>query len=258
MTNELYWEKDGATASIIINRPHKKNAFSLDMFRKLPILIEEIENDPTIRVLIIKGVDETSFAAGADISEFLELRFSEKKANEYNIITLQSIDRLYRCDIPTIAQIQGLAIGGGLELALACDFRIAAENSLLGITASKLGIVYNLSSTKRLLDVIGASKTKELLFTGKLLSASEGKEIGLVDYVYHSPDIHSETQKFALSIAERSSVSTTGIKKVVQAILDGEQEENEYIAQLILDSFHSDDYKEGIAAFLEKRKPKFV
>ncbi|WP_163099924.1 enoyl-CoA hydratase/isomerase family protein [Peribacillus alkalitolerans] len=258
MTTELYWKKDGATASLIINRPHKKNAFSLEMFQQLSILIEEIENDPTIKVLIIRGVDDSAFAAGADITEFLEIRLSAQKAKEYNDITLHSIDRLYRCRIPTIALIQSLAIGGGLELALACDFRIASNDSLLGITASKLGIVYNLTSTKRLLDVIGPSKTKELLFTGKLISASEGKEIGLIDYVYKANDIQRETELFAQTISERSSVSTTGIKKVIQAILDGEQEENDYISQLILDSFSSDDYKEGIAAFLEKRKPKFV
>lgn len=257
MANELYVKKDGAIASLIINRPEKKNAFTLAMFEQLSFLLDEAENDPSIKVLLVLGVDETAFAAGADISEFLDNRISVEKVKLYNDKALEGIDKLTRFSKPTIAIIRAFAVGGGLELANACDFRFASEDSRLGITASRLGIVYNLASTKRLLDIVGSAKTKELLYTGKLINAAEAKNIGLVDYVYSGVTILDEVLKFAQQITERSSVAVTGIKKVIRSILDGATEEDESISQLILESFHSDDYREGIQAFLEKRKPLF-
>jgi enoyl-CoA hydratase len=257
MSDELYVEKDGAIASLIINRPEKRNAFSLAMFEKLAILIEEVENDPTVKVLIVRGVDETAFASGADISEFLDNRFSVEKAKTYNDKALKAIGTLQRFSKPSIAVIQAFAVGGGLEIANACDFRFASEDSRLGITASKIGIVYNLASTKRLLDIVGQAKTKELLYTGKLISANEGKNIGLLDYVYSSEVVLEEALQFARQISERSTVATTGMKQVIQAILDGATEEDEDLSQVILESFYSEDYKEGIQAFLEKRNPQF-
>lgn len=257
MSNELYVEKAGAIASLIINRPEKRNAFTLAMFKKLPSLLEEVESDPSIKVLLVRGVDDTAFAAGADISEFLDNRFSVEKAKRYNDKALEGIDKLTRFSKPTIAVIRAFAVGGGLELANACDFRFASDDSRLGITASRLGIVYNLTSTKRLLDLVGPSKTKELLFTGKLINALVAKEIGLLHYIYPGEAVLNEAIQFALQITERSSVSNIGIKKVIRAILDGATEEDDSISQLILESFHSEDYKEGIQAFLEKRKPQF-
>ncbi|MFD2445427.1 enoyl-CoA hydratase/isomerase family protein [Bacillus sp. CGMCC 1.16607] len=257
MPKELYIEKTGSIATLIINRPDKKNAFTLAMFEKLPILIEEVEQDSSIKVLIIKGIDQTAFSAGADITEFLENRFSEKKAKEYNDKALYAVDRLYRFSKPTIAVIQRLAVGGGLELSLACDFRFASDDSLLGIQAAKLGFIYNLTSTKRLLDTVGPSKTKELLFSANLVDAKEALRIGLIDYVQSSDEIQGQALQLAEQLAERSTVSTTGMKKVIQSILDGAIEEDEAISSLILKSFHSEDYKDGIQAFLEERKPQF-
>lgn len=258
MSDELYVEKDGAIATLIINRPEKRNAFSLVMFEKFASLIDDVENDASVKVLIVRGVDETAFAAGADISEFLDNRFSVEKAKAYNEKALKAIGTLQRFSKPSIAVIQAFAVGGGLEMANACDFRFAADNSRLGITASRIGIVYNLASTKRLLDIVGQAKTKELLYTGKLISAYEAKSIGLIDYVYSSEAVLEEAQAFAKQISERSTVATTGMKQVIQSILDGATEEDENLSRLILDSFYSNDYKEGIHAFLEKRKPQFT
>jgi enoyl-CoA hydratase len=257
MSNELYIEKNGAIATMVINRPQKKNAFTLAMFKELGVLLDELEADRNIKVLVVRGVDETAFSAGADISEFLEVRFSAEKAKKYNDFALESIEKLYRFSKPTIALIQGLAIGGGLELASSCDFRFAAENSKLGITAANMGIVYNLTSTKRLYNLIGLSKTKELLYTAKLISANEGKKIGLIDYVYSSEEIEEKCFEFARQIIQKSSVAISGMKKVIQSMIDGENEESEAISEIILASYCSDDYKEGIQAFMEKRKPNF-
>ncbi|WP_144513132.1 enoyl-CoA hydratase/isomerase family protein [Bacillus sp. FJAT-22090] len=257
MTNDLYVEKNGAIATLIFNRAEKKNSFSLAMFKQLGEILETLESDQHTKVLILKGVDETAFSSGADISEFLENRFSAQKAKEYNDATLKSIEKLYRFPKPTIALIKTLAIGGGLELANSCDFRFATAGSKLGITAANIGIIYNLTSTKRLVNLIGPSKAKELLYTAKLIQAEEGKEIGLIDYVYSEHEIEERCKEFAEQIIQKSSIANNGIKQVIQSIIDGENEETEEIEQLILDSFSSDDYKEGIAAFLEKRKPNF-
>ena len=258
MTNLLYVERSESIATLVFNRSDKKNSFSLAMFKQLGELLTELEKDSKVKLLILKGVDETAFSSGADITEFLENRFSAQKAKDYNDATLESIEKLYRFPKPTIALIKTLAIGGGLELANSCDFRFASSDSKLGITAANIGIIYNLVSTKRLVNLIGPTKAKELLYTAKLITAEEGKEIGLVDYIYPLGEIEEKCLEFARQIIRKSSVANNGIKQVIQAIIDGDTEETEEIEKLILESFSSDDYKEGIEAFLEKRKPNFA
>lgn len=258
MTNLLYVERSESIATLVFNRSEKKNSFSLAMFKQLGELLTELEKDSKVKLLILKGVDETAFSSGADITEFLENRFSAQKAKDYNDATLESIEKLYRFPKPTIALIKTLAIGGGLELANSCDFRFASSDSKLGITAANIGIIYNLVSTKRLVNLIGPTKAKELLYTAKLITAEEGKEIGLVDYIYPLGEIEEKCLEFARQIIRKSSVANNGIKQVIQAIIDGDTEETEEIEKLILESFSSDDYKEGIEAFLEKRKPNFA
>ncbi|MFC4022371.1 enoyl-CoA hydratase/isomerase family protein [Oceanobacillus longus] len=258
MSHELYIEKDGAIATIIINRPQKKNCFNLAMFQRLEELLDDLKQDETIKLLIVRGVDETAFSAGADISEFLEVRLHAKKAKAYNDFALGAIEKLYRFPRPTIALIQTLAIGGGLELANACDFRFATSGSKVGITSANIGIVYNLASTKRLYNLIGPSKTKELLYTAELLTAEEAQAIGLIDYIYSQEEIEGKVLAFANRILSKSPVANSGIKQVIQAITDGENTESDAISDLILESYSSDDYTEGIQAFLEKRKPNFL
>ncbi|QEY19792.1 enoyl-CoA hydratase [Psychrobacillus sp. AK 1817] len=258
MTNQLHIERNGPIATLVFNRAEKKNSFSLAMFKQLGQILEKLEKDTSIKLLILKGVDETSFSSGADITEFLENRFSAEKAKAYNDLTLESVEKLYRFPKPTIALIKTLAIGGGLELANSCDFRFASAGSKLGITAANIGIIYNLTSTKRLVNLIGPSKAKELLYTAKLISAEEGQEIGLIDYVFPMEEVEEECLIFANKIVSKSSTANNGIKQVIQSILDGENEETLEIEQLILDSFSSKDYTEGIQAFLEKRKPNFT
>lgn len=257
MGNELYLEKDGTIGTIIIDRADQRNAFSLDMFKQLPKLLAEAAEDSSIRVLILKGVDNRAFSAGADIKEFMDNRLSQQKAKNYNDHALEAIEQLYRFPKPTIALIRKLAIGGGLELAMSCDFRIASSDSKFGITAARLGIIYNLRSTKRLMNVIGPVKTKELLYTGKLINAEEAKELGIVQQLHDGDEANKAAVDFAQELAAASASAMHGNKKVIQAIIDGDQSENDEIASLILDSFESDDYQEGIAAFLEKRPANF-
>ncbi|WP_033542941.1 enoyl-CoA hydratase/isomerase family protein [Planococcus sp. CAU13] len=258
MQKELYLEKDGAIATIVINRADQRNAFSLDMFKLLPSLLTEAADDPAVRVLIVKGVDDRAFSTGADIKEFMDNRLSQSKAKNYNDHALAAIEQLYRFPKPTIALIRKLAIGGGLELAMSCDFRIASSDSKFGITAARLGIIYNLRSTKRLMNVIGPVKTKELLYTGKLIKAEEAVELGIIQQLHEGDAANAAALDFAHELSTVSSTAMHGNKKVIQAIIDGTQSEDAEMAELILDSFESDDYKEGIQAFLEKREPNFT
>jgi enoyl-CoA hydratase/carnithine racemase len=253
----LYVTKTGAVATIVLNRPQKRNAFTLDMWIALTGLLEQLEADEQTKIVVIRGVDDTAFAAGADISEFLTNRSSAEKAKAYNQRSMEAVDRLHRFPKPTIAMIQKYAVGGGLDIALSCDFRFSAKDGIFAITPAKLGIVYNLTSTKRLVDLVGPSKAKEILYTAGSLDAAEAYRIGLVDRLYESSEIAEKTYEFARLLAERSQVSIRGTKQMVQAILDGHTEEDEKIAQLVLQSFDSDDYREGVQAFLEKRKPHF-
>lgn len=258
MSNEVYVEKAGAIATIVFNRPEKKNSFSLSMFQQLDSLLDDLKLDEQIKLLIVRGVDETAFSSGADISEFLDVRLAAQKAKVYNDTALGAIEKLYRFPRPTIALIQRLAIGGGLELANSCDFRFATTGSKIGITSANIGIVYNLSSTKRLVNLVGPSKAKELLYTAQLITAEEGQELGLIDRVYEVDEIEEKCLEFANLILTKSPVANSGIKQVIQAIIDGENEESEELSEMILDSFSSEDYHEGIQAFLEKRKPNFI
>ncbi|WP_400162036.1 enoyl-CoA hydratase-related protein [Brevibacillus sp. TJ4] len=253
----LYITKTGAVATIVLNRPQKRNAFTLDMWIGLTEILDELEADDETKIVVIRGVDDTAFAAGADISEFLTNRSSAEKARAYNDRSMEAVDRLHRFPKPTIAMIQKYAVGGGLDIALSCDFRFSAGDGIFAITPAKLGIVYNLTSTKRLVDLVGPSKAKEILYTANALDAAEAYRIGLIDRLYDTDEIMEKTYEFAQLLAERSQVSLRGTKQMVQAILEGHTEEDERIAQMVLQSFDSDDYKEGVQAFLEKRKPHF-
>lgn len=257
MTNPLYVERNKDIAILVLNRPEKKNAITLKMFRKLSSILDELEKDPAIRVLIVRGVDKTAFSAGADITEFLDVRYQAEKAKAYNEAALEAIEKLYRFSRPTIALIQRLAIGGGLELANSCDFRFSSADGTFGITAANIGIIYNVKSTKRLMNLIGVTKTKELLYTAKLIGAEEARDIGLIDYVYASDELEEQCIQFARNISEKSLVANSGIKQVIYKIIDGATDEDEELAKSILDSFSSEDYEEGIQAFLEKRRPNF-
>jgi len=257
VTNEIYIEKNGYIATLVINRPEKRNSLSREMFQAILNELHHLSSDPSIKLLIVRGVNEVAFSSGADISEFLDIRYAADNAKAYNDLALRAIDALYKFQHPTIAMIQGLAIGGGLELANACDFRMATPKSKLGITAANIGIVYNLESTKRLINIVGVAKAKEILYTANIFTAEEGKSIGLITALHEPEDIENATLQFAEHLLSKSSVANAGIKKIIQAFVDGENKENDVLAQIILDSFSSDDYNEGIQAFLNKRKPIF-
>ena len=254
----LYLEKQGAVATIFFNRPEKRNAFTLDMWKKIPLLLEEAENDSRIKVLILRSVDDQAFAAGADITEFKTLRSNAEGARKYNAISLQAGKKLAMLSKPTISMIQGYCIGGGCELAIACDFRFADKTAKFAITPAKLGIIYNLDGSKHLVDLVGPARAKDILYSGRVVEAEEALQIGLIERMFSAEEVEEQTYKYAERLARNAQMSIRGSKKVIREISNGATEESHKIAELVLSSFESTDYQEGVQAFMEKRKPNFT
>lgn len=255
---DILLEKKGEIATIIFNRPEKRNALNYEMWKMIPSFVADVESDQSIKVLIIRGADETSFAAGADISEFKELRAEAESAKVYNVATHEAERALATMTKPSVAMVQSFCIGGGLGIALSCDFRFSDTNGKFGITPARLGLVYSLTSTKQLVDLVGPARAKYILFSGKILGVDHALQIGLVDQIHAPEEIVEKTYEFAETVCERAQFTVRSTKEIVGLIMAGQVEENTRTEYLRTASFDTDDYKEGVQAFLERRKPNFT
>lgn len=251
----LTLEFDGAVATLTIDRPDKRNAMNFEMWSALPGLLATVERDDALRVLVIRGT--THFSAGADISEFTALRREPADARRYNAAVHEGERAIATLTKPVIAAITGVCVGGGCEIAVACDIRIAADDARFGITPAKLGIVYNAVSTKRLVDVVGPAWASQLLLSAELVDAATALRIGLVNELHPAGDVFDRATALAGTIASRSQVSVRGSKTIINRITDGLHDEDEAVHAMYEASVNSADYAEGVAAFLAKRSPQF-
>jgi enoyl-CoA hydratase len=257
MEENFLIEKEGKIAKVIINRPEQQNAFKTAMWFELNEIIKDLEIDPEILIVIITGAGKKSFVSGADISEMtgeFPPIIDGKRVNPAALAT-RSVEDVAKV---VIAMINGYAIGGGCEIAMACDLRIAADTARIGITSAKVGICISFENTKRLVGLVGPSRAKDILFTGRLLSAKEALSIGLVDYVVTHGELELFTMEFARRITENAPLSVLGSKKTINIL------SRNYNLKEVEDEFHiskqcyfSEDFNEGVQAFLEKRQPKF-
>jgi enoyl-CoA hydratase/carnithine racemase len=257
-TEDLVVERTGAVATLVLNRPESHNAIRLGMYEALPGLLGELDQDKDVKAVVVRGAGQKSFASGADISEFREVRANAETARAYNERVAGAEHALEGMTKPTIAMVHGYCIGGGCGLALACDFRFADERARFGITPAKLGLVYSLESTKRLVDLVGPSRTKWILMSGQLVDAERAHQIGLADEVVATDDLEKLTYEFAELLCTRAQFSIRATKKIVNRILSGQTEDDEATTDLRNSSFDTDDYAEGVRAFLEKRPPTFT
>ncbi|TDQ04275.1 enoyl-CoA hydratase/isomerase family protein [Labedaea rhizosphaerae] len=255
MTENLRVSVDGAVATVTIDRPDKRNALSFAMWSAFPEIAQDLAADPRVRVVVVTG--GAHFSAGADISEFRSLRSDADGARRYQSAVHDAGRALALLGKPTIAAINGFCVGGGCEIALACDLRVAADDARFGITPAKLGIVFALPSTKQLVDAVGPAWAKQILFTGEILDASTALRIGLVNELHPADAVPARARALAEVIASRSQVSVRGAKTIVTRITDGLTDEDEVVHSLYEASVTSADYAEGVAAFLEKRAPVF-
>jgi enoyl-CoA hydratase/carnithine racemase len=246
---------DGRIATLTIDRPQRRNAMSFAMWSALPGLIGQVKVADDVRVLIIKGTEH--FSAGADISEFATLRAGADGARRYGAAVHAGERAIAELEIPTIAAINGFCIGGGCEIALACDIRVAVQDARFGITPAKLGIVYNITSTKQLVDAVGPAWAKRILFSADLLDAPTALRIGLVDELLPTGELDAHVRELAERIASRAGVSVRGAKQIVGRILAGQHAEDDAVHAIYDEAVLSPEYAEGVAAFLEKRQPRF-
>lgn len=247
----------GPVATITLNRPDKRNALNGAMWQRLQALVEETDADPAVKAVVVTGEGQ-AFAAGADIDEFAAVFTDPRAAEAAAAVTYQAQKRLHRNLKPTIAKIRGACVGGGCGIALCCDLRFADTTAKLGITPGKLGLIYSVADTKRLVDVVGPAKAKDILYTGRIIEAAEALAIGLVDRVAAPDKLETLVADYAAEIAAASQFSARGAKKIVQMILDGADDDYAATRRMFVDAFAGADFKEGFAAFSEKRKPKFT
>ena len=257
MTNDaIYLERSGAAAHLVLNTPAKKNALSEAMWSAIPRLLTEAEADPAVRVLVVRGTGG-AFAAGADISEFEEVYATAERADAYSAAIAAALDGLAAFPRPTLAAIEGACVGGGCGLALACDLRFAAEGSTFGITPGKLGLVYPLNDTRRLIDAVGVSAAKDILFTARLLGAQEARALGLIDRLVEPAALMTAVDGWVALAAKASGTSAAVTKQIITRILGGQVSDDAETKKLFLDAFRGPDFREGYRAFLEKRAPDF-
>ena len=252
----ILFESKNAIAYITVNRPKQLNALNTETIAELSSVITIAEKDKTIRCIIITGAEDKAFVAGADIKEFANYSQSEgenlaRKGQEI------LFDFLENCGTPSIAAINGFALGGGLELAMACHIRIASENAKMGLPEVSLGVIPGYGGTQRLANLVGKGKAIEMITTAGMLSADEAKQWGLVNHICSQKELIPMAEKIATKISRNSRMAIAKVIKAVNAnFIDGingfEVEKEEFG-----NCFGTAEFKEGIRAFLEKRKPNF-
>lgn len=253
----LFTERSDRIGTVVIDRPAKRNAFTQAMWVLLGELLEELESDPAIKVIVIRSSDPRAFSAGADIAEFRELRTTLGAVDVYDAAVRGTEARLANCPKPTIAMISGYCVGGGCELAIACDFRIAASNTTFGITPANIGLVYSLAGTKRLVDLIGPANAKLMLMTGQLFGGRRAAAMGLVTTLVPEVELADATYEFARLVASKATLTVQAAKRMTAMILEGAAGDNEESLALQEQGYRSADYREGVEAFIARRKPVF-
>jgi enoyl-CoA hydratase/carnithine racemase len=258
MNKPLLLTRDGAVATVTINRPARLNALTYAMFAQFPELLNEAAALPGLRALVLRGAGDRAFSAGADISEFETMRMTREQAAAYDDAVLAAEEALAAFPVPTIAAVHGHCYGGGCALAIACDVRFAAAGARFAITPAKLGIVYPLGGTKRLVDLVGPSRAKIILMSGADYSAAQAQAFGLADEVFPDPAaLDAGVSDFTELLAARSGVTQRAVKVTVARILGGVTRDDEVHAELRAAALASPDYAEGVRAFLERRPPAF-
>jgi enoyl-CoA hydratase/carnithine racemase len=246
--------EDGV-AILLIDRPAKRNAVTLAMWEALPGLLAGLAADPRVRVLLLAGTGE-NFSAGADIGELQHVYGDPERADAYHATNVAAEEALAAFPRPTIAAIAGACVGGGCQLAVACDLRLAQAGARLGITPAKLGVVYPAVPTARLVRLVGPARAKYLLFSADLVGAEWAAAFGLVDEVVPDGELAGRALALAQTIAGRSPQTLGAVKDVVDAVAAG-RDPQAAVEPWERRSRHAPDVREGLAAFVERRPPSF-
>ena len=252
---DVLFRREGRVAWLTFNRPESRNAMTFEMYQEIVRVCDGLENDDELRVLVLTGAGDKAFVAGTDINQFKTFTDPEH-ALDYESRIDAVIGRLERFPKPTIAMIRGYAVGGGAQLALACDMRICAPNARFGVPIARtLGNCLSTNGFARLVDLVGPARTKELIFTARMIDAEEGLAIGLVNEIVEMDQLEARTTELAETIAGHAPLTIQTAKEAVRRVLEYRRPERSANQDLILKAYMSEDFKEGVYAFLEKRKP---
>jgi enoyl-CoA hydratase/carnithine racemase len=256
MSGKLRAEREGPIGSMVFDSPARRNAINGDMWRAIPESMAAFDADTDIRCVVLRGEGTVAFAAGADISEFESRRSSEGSVREYDGLVDAAQHAIEDSSKPVIALIHGFCIGGGVEMALACDLRYAADSGQFAIPAARLGVGYGVHGTNRLVATVGHAAAREIMFSGRRYSAQEALAMGLVNRVLPAAELDDYVRRLALELATNAPLSIAASKRIINTVIEAKgdfTEENELTARCML----SEDYKEGRRAFMEKRTPRF-
>jgi enoyl-CoA hydratase len=249
---------EGSTLHIRFNNPTRHNALSVDMWQAIPPLLAQAERDDAIRLVVFSGAGEKAFVSGADISQFEDMRAAREAVKHYEAMAEEALMGIYRCRKPTLSCIRGFCIGGGVNVAISCDIRIASEDSVFSIPAARLGLGYRLSALKNLVNLVGVGVAKDLFFTARKVDATEAKAVGLITRVCAPDALPALLAEYTSAMAANAPLTIRAGKRVMQEILKDDADlDTDMCKRLILDCFESEDYAEGRRAFMEKRKPVF-
>ena len=260
MNDYILLDSKPPVATVTFNRPAQRNAISFAMWHQFSEILQKLDADADIRTVVITGVGDEAFSAGADIQDFDEHRSDSTKGRGYNEAVNGALKTLSDMATPTISMIRGFAVGGGCELAVATDLRVASENSRMGIPVGKLGISIGHREMRGLVNLVGKGNALYILLSARLLDAQESLRIGLVNQVVKPEELHGYTYKLAKDISYLAPLSHAVNKLTMQQVQNKPSLENltQKEADLPLTQFDTKDYQEGYKAFLEKRRPNFI
>jgi enoyl-CoA hydratase len=254
-TDELLYERRGAVALLTFNRPRARNALTWAMYEGLFACCEHVDADDRVKVLVLRGAGDKAFVAGTDISQFRAFSTPEDALN-YEANNNRYASRLESVSKPTIAMIRGACTGGGAAFALCCDMRLTSPDVRFGVPISRtLGNILSMQNFVRLVSLIGPARTKDLIFTARLIGAEEGRTIGVFNEIVAPERLEARTLELAEQIAANAPLTIRAAKMAVQRIVNKLRLEE--AEDLVLMCYMSEDFREGVAAFLEKRSPQW-
>jgi enoyl-CoA hydratase/carnithine racemase len=253
----LLVEKRGGAGWLVFDNPAKRNALNAAMWRGIPVALAEFEADPGVRCVVLRGSGTKAFTAGADISDFDNIR-AERPTGKYESFLDQVLDAIQGSSKPSVAMIHGFCFGGGLELALACDLRYCGTSAQFAIPAAKLGVGYNIEGHKRLLETVGHARAREFMFLGRRYDAEEALSMGLVHRATADAELEGFIDETLKTLSENAPLSIANSKTIIEEFVKASGEPDHARMKASIERCrNSSDLQEGRRAFAEKRKPNF-
>ena len=257
MGDNILLERDGPIATVVLNRPEKLNALTRTMWGELGETVERLGADTSVRCILLRGAGEKAFSPGNDISEFATQRSNKAQAIEYGKVMHHTAEQLANCPAPIVAQIHGVCVGGGLEIAALADLRICGESSRFGAPIKNLGLVMAYAEMAPLVRLVGRAVALEILLEGRIFDAAEAEEKGLVSRVVADDQVATEAKATAQRIADGAPLVARWHKKFARRLAEGRPLTAQELDECF-DCFDTEDFRIGFSAFLAKRRPEFI